>query len=412
MTQESFFLYATILLIILFIVALALIIYKKKITQREHTITLLKEEKKDLIKQHLNDKLYWLNSLHEGFLEVDENNTIISLNNLAQSLLKNNAKLEGKPLFDVLHNPALEKSLRQVLSATEKTSITLILPPAPSAHKTQGNETAWQLSVRPVIKKPKYKQLIFSDITHGYQTDQVRKDFVANASHELRTPLTIIIGYIEGLLEEDILEESPKQAKKFLHIMHKHGQRLERIVDDMLMISKLESSQTNILKEEEFSLNECILDVFSRLELIKREKEAQLTLAIPQQLTLFGDKFYWTQIFFNLIENALKQNLHPGLHISVGGELTDKELQLWVSDNGIGIPQAHIPYIFKRFYRVETHHSQEIKGTGLGLSIVKRAVESHQGSITVKSLSGIETRFTISLPKERLHSPKVFNHEQ
>ncbi|MGE9267854.1 MAG: sensor histidine kinase, partial [Verrucomicrobiales bacterium] len=117
-------------------------------------------------------------------------------------------------------------------------------------------------------------------------------------------------------------------------------------------------------------------------------------------LELEGDRFYWTQILFNLIENALKQNSSLAVKVKVSARLNDDEtLSLSIADNGVGIPSADLPYIFNRFYRVEKHHSQgRIKGTGLGLSIVKRAVEAHHGDISAHSVPGVETRFDISVP--------------
>ena len=120
-----------------------------------------------------------------------------------------------------------------------------------------------------------------------------------------------------------------------------------------------------------------------------------------EKLLLQGDRFYWTQVLFNLVENALKQNPHPGLRIEIGLEAAGSNHRIWVADNGIGIPSADLAHIFRRFYRVEKHHSQqEIKGTGLGLSIVKRAVEAHGGTITVNSVPGRETKFLMTVPRE------------
>jgi signal transduction histidine kinase len=118
-------------------------------------------------------------------------------------------------------------------------------------------------------------------------------------------------------------------------------------------------------------------------------------------LTLAGDRFYWTQVLFNLIENALKQNPRAGLTVTVGCVRDERSTRIWVSDDGVGIPSADLPHIFRRFYRVEKHHSQEeIKGTGLGLSIVKRAIEAHGGTIQVSSIPGQDTRFTIEVPRD------------
>jgi signal transduction histidine kinase len=122
--------------------------------------------------------------------------------------------------------------------------------------------------------------------------------------------------------------------------------------------------------------------------------------------SLEGDRFYWDQIFFNLIENALKQNDKPGFEVQVRMSSTALEHIIEVADNGVGIPGSHLPHVFKRFYRVERSHAQnQVKGTGLGLSIVKRAVEAHRGTVTVSSKPGQETVFRICVPKSGLPSP-------
>ena len=198
-----------------------------------------------------------------------------------------------------------------------------------------------------------------------------------------------------------MLEENPELCRKFLTTMSKHSHRLMHIIEDMLMISKLEAAQKNMLSEKWFSLNTCIQDVFSRLEPIQSKKKAILTTNVTDNMQMFGDPFYWTQIIFNLVENALKQNFRIGLEISVNVERGDGVVTLSVNDNGIGIPAESIPFLFNRFYRVDTQHSSEIKGTGLGLSIVKRAVEAHDGTIAVNSIPLKSTSFIIVLPSSR-----------
>ena len=154
------------------------------------------------------------------------------------------------------------------------------------------------------------------------------------------------------------------------------------------------------LNNEVFEFKGCVQDVIDRLEPMITKQEATLSIQLePRDLELSGDRFYWIQIMFNLVENALKQNPDPGVNIVISGARIDSGVALSVCDNGVGIPSADLPYIFKRFYRVQKHHSQsEIKGTGLGLSIVVRAVEAHGGAISVKSSPGQETCFTVILP--------------
>jgi signal transduction histidine kinase len=195
--------------------------------------------------------------------------------------------------------------------------------------------------------------------------------------------------------------EDPAVARRFLSVMRKHADRISRIVEDMLVISRLESGEANSLKVEPFRFGACINDILERLESVIRAQNATVQVNMPDRsLVLHGDRFYWTQVLFNLVENALKQNPHPGLVVEIGCEEAGDSLRIWVADNGIGIPSADLPHIFRRFYRVEKHHSQrEIKGTGLGLSIVKRAVEAHGGTISVTSTPGRDTRFLIHVPR-------------
>ena len=239
-------------------------------------------------------------------------------------------------------------------------------------------------------------RLVLKDVTDARNLDLVRKDFVANASHELRTPLTIINGYLENLIEDKI--EDKELSINFLNVMQKHGLRLARIIEDMLTISKLESHSETI-QIKPFNLLSCTEEVIARLGPLIDQKEAKLDLVFSDNSIINGDVFYWGQILFNLIENALKENEENGIVITVSLIHEDTCDKVIVSDNGVGIPANSIDFIFKRFYRVDQSRGAEKKGTGLGLSIVKRAIDAHGGDISVSSTPGIITSFTISLPK-------------
>lgn len=238
--------------------------------------------------------------------------------------------------------------------------------------------------------------ILIRDITDEVQTEQIRKDFVANASHELRTPLSIIKGHLE-MLEEEI-------DSKTFQVLQKHTERITKIVDDMLTISKLENNdpEDRMLNKMDFDFGECINGIVEQLQPLIAEHNTVLSIGLPKKKLrkFYGDRFYFDQIFFNLIENALKQNPKPGIKIEVNisREKQTDAFVIEVIDNGVGIPNAALKDIFKRFYRVEAHHSQAIKGTGLGLSIVKRAVEAHHGLVTVESQAGKRTCFRIILP--------------
>jgi two-component system phosphate regulon sensor histidine kinase PhoR len=282
----------------------------------------------------------------------------------------------------------------------------IILPQqlSPLGSRENRGVNAWLLDVAPLPAEayPQAKlRVLLRDLTAEYQSEQVRKDFVANASHELRTPLAIIQGYLENLLEDGGLRDHG-QAARFLNIMSKHTDRVSRIVEDMLVISRLESGEAAALSIEPFEFHSCVQDVLERLEHLIVSQEAKVTFeAVDRSLIISGDRFYWTQVLFNLIENALKQNPRPGLTIAVTATHDMDGIHITIADDGIGIPSSHLPFVFKRFYRVDQNHTNSaIKGTGLGLSIVKRAVEAHGGEICVSSIPGRETKFSISLPHE------------
>lgn len=243
--------------------------------------------------------------------------------------------------------------------------------------------------------------LMIQDVTEAAMTEQIRKDFVANASHELRTPLTIINGYIEMMQDGEAM--APAMMKRSLDVMEKHTKRIARIIEDMLAISRLEDTSTP-LNCEPFNVKACVQDAADHLAPMLEGRDVKIELDFPKDGgRLSGDRFYWDQIFTNLIENSIKENQRPGLVVRVSGQWQNGHCTLRVTDNGIGIPAHDLPFVFKRFYRGHKHHSSasQVKGTGLGLSIVKRAVEAHGGSIELTSTPGVETTFAMRVPVEK-----------
>ncbi len=357
----------------------------------------------DLTQAHRErDRL--LDALGDAFLLVDASSNITFANAAAQNLFSGRV-LTGRPVREAFLDPRLAEALLRCLETGEHVEKRIVLPQQTSPlgdHETRGNN-AWIIDAAklsdPLIREPTTR-VVIRDVTAEHQLEQIRKDFVANASHELRTPLAIISGYLENLLDDGMAGD-PEMARRFLSVMKKHTERISRIVEDMLVISRLESGEASAIKIEPFRLKSCINDVLERLESVIQNQRAIVSVNLhDESIVLHGDRFYWTQVLFNLVENALKQNPHRDLKVEIASEESGGDFLISVSDNGIGIPSADLPHIFRRFYRVEKHHSQlEIKGTGLGLSIVKRAIEAHHGTITVTSVPGQETKFLMTIPK-------------
>ena len=395
-----------IIVAVLSLAAIIIVVFRNRgyRKQSEAVINTLKSRFANDLKKSREERNRLLDALGDAFLLVDSDANIRFANAAAQALF-GNRELINRPVTEAFLDPRLADALLRCLATGEPVQSRVVLPQQTSplgSLETRG-VNAWIIDAAPIPVPAggmSTARVIIRDVTSEHQLEQIRKDFVANASHELRTPLAIINGYLENLIDDDLVSE-PEMARRFLSIMRKHADRISRIVEDMLVISRLESGEASALKVEPFRFRSCINDILERLESVVRNQHAEINVVMPDpDLALEGDRFYWTQVLFNLVENALKQNPYHGLRVEIGCESIGENLRIWVSDNGVGIPSADLPHIFRRFFRVEKHHSQqEIKGTGLGLSIVKRAVEAHGGGISVTSVPGNETKFLISVPQ-------------
>jgi two-component system, OmpR family, phosphate regulon sensor histidine kinase PhoR len=234
--------------------------------------------------------------------------------------------------------------------------------------------------------------LVFSDVTELAQIENIKKDFVANVSHELNTPLSAIKGYIETLLED----ENDSRKVKYLEIIKKHSERLAFIVKDLLMLSKLDEKK-NFSEKVSIKVSDVIDNILPLFNEKISEKKIDLKINIEENLAITCDVFNLEQMFINLIDNAIKYTDKGEIIVSVIKE--NDKIKIGIEDTGIGIPEKDIPRIFERFYVVDKSRSRLSGGTGLGLSIVKHIVLSQNGEISVDSIIGKGTKFTIVLPQ-------------
>ncbi|NLE48040.1 MAG: HAMP domain-containing protein [Sandaracinaceae bacterium] len=241
--------------------------------------------------------------------------------------------------------------------------------------------------------------VILHDVTRLKAVDRIRRDFVANASHELRTPLTAIRGYAETLRDGAI--EKPEAARNFIEIILKHTVRLQAIVDDLVSLSRLESSGP-LLTEEEVHIAELAREVIEDLR--PRAEEKGLVIAFDDaspELVALGDSKALDQVLVNLIDNAIKYTPSGGA-VRIYVEEHDAEwLRLGIHNTDSFIPASHRARIFERFYRVDAGRARDVGGTGLGLSIVKHLIEQMGGSITLRSDPREGTSFEILLRRAR-----------
>lgn len=232
------------------------------------------------------------------------------------------------------------------------------------------------------------------------QNEAYRKEFLQNLSHELKTPIFAIQGYVHTLLGGAL--ENPDINKKFLASTSRNIERLVNLVDDLDEISKLESGE-QLLYKENFIIQDLIKDVFETLALKAEEK--QLKLAIKKgcelPLTVYADKEKIRQVMINLIDNAIKYGKQNGTIEASAYKIEGRKILVEISDDGIGISEEHLGRIFERFYRTDAARSRKVGGSGLGLSICKHIVEAHGQTIHVRSTVDIGTTFGFTLDSRK-----------
>jgi signal transduction histidine kinase len=237
------------------------------------------------------------------------------------------------------------------------------------------------------------------DLTPIRKLEAVRRDFVANVSHELRTPLTIVGGFAETLQDPDV--PATKRAE-FAKTILSNTQRMQRIVDELLDLSRIESGHWKP-RPERVRLVELADEIFDRVRASANSKGIALDTRVdPGAAAVIADRTALEQILLNLVENAIRYT-GAGGHITIETMPAENGVELTVSDTGTGIPPEHLPRIFERFYRADSGRSRESGGTGLGLAIVKHLVEAHGGSMRAESVVGAGTTIRIFFPSGSAH---------
>ena len=231
------------------------------------------------------------------------------------------------------------------------------------------------------------------------QMEKLRRDFVANVSHELRTPLTIIRGYTEALQDGTVTQ--PEQAQRFTKLIVGETERLERLISDLLDLSRLQAHQF-VMELEMIPLAEVVDNVVTMLRGKYAEKGVELLWRGAEMIPPIpgnGDRL--VQLMLILLDNALKYTQPQG-RVQVELSCAEQTVTLGVSDDGAGIPAADLPFIWERFYKVDKAHTRENHGTGLGLSIAREIIERHGATVTVSSEPGQGTSFVLQFPVRSL----------
>ncbi|MCC4722661.1 two-component system histidine kinase PnpS [Salinicoccus sp. RF5] len=335
-----------------------------------------------------------ISNMVSGVMLVNQDGKVVLLNSAMERFLsQHKGNLIGQPYEKVGERFALSPHIHAVFETNEKVheEVHSYYPQERimDAHLAPYYGQGWQQ--RGVI-------VVLHDITEIRRLEKMRSDFVANVSHELKTPVTSVRGFSETLMSGEVTDE--ETTKQFLKIIHDESQRLDRLIRDLLNLSKIER-QKMPLNLETLNMTALVHEVSVTLQGAVEEKRTRLVLPDPSKdVYLQGDEDRLRQIILNLVGNGINYTAEGGT-VTVSLKENVEKVRLIIKDDGIGIPEESLPRIFERFYRVDRARSRHSGGTGLGLAIVKHLIESHHGEIEVESREGEGTTFTAILPKKQ-----------
>jgi two-component system, OmpR family, phosphate regulon sensor histidine kinase PhoR len=331
------------------------------------------------------------NSMLEGLLLLDRNRRIYLANRAFKNLFGIKGELRGKTIMEALRVHELAELVDRVEGDGQVFDYELKLP--------ELSERWLQVNAAAIFNSAGEREgtiLVFHDLTRLKQLERTREEFVANVSHELRTPLSLIKGYVETLLEG--ARNQPDVLERFLKIIERNAQRLDLLIQDLLTISALESGRIK-LDLQPVKLQGLADKIFNDLRPRAAAKNIELINQVPD-VTVNGDPNRLDQVLANLVDNAIKYGRTQG-RLVVGSKPVDGRIEVFVQDDGPGIPAESLDRVFERFYRVDKARSRDQGGTGLGLAIVKHIVQAHGGTVRVESEPGKGATFFFTLPSER-----------
>jgi len=338
-----------------------------------------------------------LDALPGPVLLLSESHNVVRANSASEELL--GGELEGRDLAAVLRNPDVVAALERASRVGQGEDIDFSLQaPVPRDFSARVAPLAVHAADGTAMV------LALVDMTAVRRADQMRADFIANTSHEIRTPLATLSGFIETL--SGPAEDDPEARRKFLVIMAQHAERMTRLVEDLLSLSRIEMNE-HTLPTERVDLPSLLAGVADNLQWRARQRNARIEQNIEVGLpTISGDMGELTQLFQNLVDNAIKYGGEGGtVQIRAWQEKAGKpdeneasDIMVSLSDDGEGIEREHLPRLTERFYRVDTARSRELGGTGLGLAIVKHIANRHRAALTIQSEPGSGSTFTLKFP--------------
>ena len=333
---------------------------------------------------------YFFQNFPDPLLIIDQRLHVIEFNSASEELL--GSIIKNKNIFSVLRIPELGELIDESQKKRKpiEAEVNLIYP-------SERIYKIWISGSRDVGKN-KLSFIRLFDTTAEHNLQNLQKDFIANASHELKTPISVIIGYCETLLSEKNTKKNIKES--FLKTMGNEAERMSRLVNDLLSLSRIERTEFSP-PDEKVNLIDILKDVQKICKERKLFKKLKCKFFIPRKgIFVIGDESELKQVFFNIIENASTHS-HSKKAIEVNIKQTKDLVTLIVEDFGIGVANQNIPLLTKRFYRVNPSRSRDSGNTGLGLSIVKHILNRHNANFQIESEMGKGSKFIVTFDKGR-----------
>ena len=326
-------------------------------------------------------------ALPDGVIILSQNNEIEWVNPVARSLLGIiYQKDSGQKINNLIRHPDFQNYL---LKKNFDHTITI---PSPD-----NLDNILTLQIIPFGYKQ--KMIFCRDITHIHKLEEMRTNFVSNVSHEMRSPLTVLTGYLE--MFSDKLPTDKKMFKLGVDNMYQQAARMQQLVTDLLVLSKMETAPVEHTKI--VNIAALLISLRENAEILAKEKHHTIILEADEKINLRGNIDELHSLFANLINNAVRYTQANGI-ITIRWNKLDNEAVFSVTDNGPGIADQHIPHLTERFYRADIDRSRESGGTGLGLAIVKYAIERHDGKLQIQSTLDKGSTFSCYFPAQRLQA--------
>jgi two-component system phosphate regulon sensor histidine kinase PhoR len=359
-------------------------IWEEVLAELHRILKSLETERDDLARALLRFRAA-AQALPDGVVILDHDDRIEWANATARRQLGVDARRDaGSPIVNLVRHPDFVAYLRR-----SNYGEPLVLRSA---------RTDAILSLRIIEFGADRKLLSSRDITGEEQLDTMRRDFVANVSHELKTPITVLSGFVETLAD-DRVQLTPVQRKRFLDLMAEQSLRMRHLIEDLLTLSALESSQTPN-DEQEVAVRPLCDRLLEEAHALSGERH-QIVVEISSEAALYGSEAELRSAFSNLVSNAIRYSPEGG-DIRISWRVEDGRGVFSVSDSGIGIDPRHIPRLTERFYRVDRGRSRETGGTGLGLAIVKHVLTRHDATLEIVSEAGHGSTFSALFPEQRV----------